>query len=127
MACPDGTKANPIPVPLKGATISEVGPSRPCLPHDGHGSYWRLSGPSPVLAAMTLANVRGQGVRSLWVKCELCHHEAVVNVDAYAETVPVPAFGPRMVCTSCGIVGAFARPHWQERQPEESLTGRQWR
>jgi len=38
----------------------------------------------------------------------------------------VPAFGPRMVCTSCGIIGAFARPNWQDRPASESLTGRQW-
>jgi hypothetical protein len=77
--------------------------------------------------AMTLANMRAQGVRSLWVVCELCHHEAVLNVDGYGDAVPVPAFGPRMVCTSCGIIGAFARPNWQERPASESLTGQQWR
>jgi hypothetical protein len=49
---------------------------------------------------MTLANMRAQGVRSLWVVCELCHHEAVLNMDGYGDAVPVPAFGPRMVCTS---------------------------
>ena len=76
---------------------------------------------------MTLANMRAQGVRSLWVVCELCRYEAVLNVDGYGDAVPVPAFGPRMVCTSCGIIGAFARPNWQERAPSESLTGRQWR
>jgi hypothetical protein len=27
----------------------------------------------------------------------------------------------------CGIVGADARPQWQERPPRESLTGVQWR
>ena len=70
---------------------------------------------------MTLANMRAQGVRSLRVVCELCHHEAVLNV-CYGDAVPVPAFGPRMVCTSCGIAGAFARPNWQERTPSESLT-----
>ena len=75
---------------------------------------------------MMLAYMRAQGVRSLSVTCELCHHEAVINVDAYAEAVPVPAFGPRMVCTSCGIIGAFARPNWQERPQPESLTGMQW-
>jgi hypothetical protein len=36
----------------------------------------------------------------------------------------MPAFGPR---TGCGIVGADARPHWQEQPPRESLTGVQWR
>jgi hypothetical protein len=75
---------------------------------------------------MTLADMRAQGVRSLWVVCELCHHEAVMNVDPFGDAVPVPAFGPRMVCTSCGIGGAFARPNWQERPTSESLTGRQW-
>jgi hypothetical protein len=59
---------------------------------------------------MTLANMRAQGVRSLWVVCELCHHEAVLNVDGYGDAVPVPAFGPRMICTRCGIIGAHARP-----------------
>ena len=75
---------------------------------------------------MDLANMRAQGVRSLSVYCEVCHHAAVINVDTFAETVPVPAFGPRMVCTCCGIVGADVRPNWQERPAGESLTGRQW-
>jgi hypothetical protein len=74
---------------------------------------------------MTLANMRANGVRSLSIRCELCHHEAVMNVDAYAETVPVPSFGPRMVCTSCGIIGADARPNWSERPVRPSLTGGQ--
>jgi len=46
---------------------------------------------------MTLANMRAQGVRSLWVVCDLCHHQAVMNVDRFSDAVPVPAFGPRMV------------------------------
>jgi len=33
-------------------------------------------------APMTLANMRHNGVRSLAIRCELCHHEAVVNVAA---------------------------------------------
>jgi hypothetical protein len=76
---------------------------------------------------MTLANMRENGVRSLSVTCELCHHEAVMNVDAFDGAAPVPAFGPRMVCTSCGIIGAFARPNWQERAEQKTLTGAQWR
>lgn len=51
---------------------------------------------------------------SLAVTCELCHHEAVLPVDQWGDGVPVPAFGPRMVCTSCGIVGADVRPNWRE-------------
>jgi hypothetical protein len=63
---------------------------------------------------MTLANMRENGVRSLSITCELCRHEAVMNVDTFGDATPVPAFGPRMVCTRCGIIGAFARPNWQE-------------
>jgi hypothetical protein len=55
-----------------------------------------------------LANMPAQGVRSLWIVCDRCHHEAVINVDRFGDDVPVPAFGPRMVCTSWGIIGAFA-------------------
>jgi hypothetical protein len=36
--------------------------------------------------------------------------------------MPVPAFRPRMVCASCGIVGADLRPNWLER--EERITDR---
>jgi hypothetical protein len=76
---------------------------------------------------MTLANMRENGVRSLSVTCEVCHHEALMNVDTFDHATPVPAFGPRMVCTSCGIVGADVRPNWQERSQRETLTGVQWR
>jgi hypothetical protein len=71
---------------------------------------------------MTLANMWAQGVRSLWVVCD----EAVLNLDGYGDAVPAPAFGPRMVCTRGGIIGAHARPNWYERAPSESLTGKQW-
>jgi hypothetical protein len=64
---------------------------------------------------LTLANMRENGVRSLSVTCEICHHEALMNVDAFDDSIPVPAFGPRMVCTGCGIVGTDARPNWTDR------------
>jgi hypothetical protein len=43
---------------------------------------------------MTLANMRDNGVHSLWVVCPLCHHEAVVNVDSFAPDVAVPEHRP---------------------------------
>jgi hypothetical protein len=45
---------------------------------------------------MDLRNMRVQGVRSLSVTCELCHHRAVMNVDRFGDAVTVPSFGPRM-------------------------------
>jgi hypothetical protein len=37
----------------------------------------------------------------------------------------LPTFGPRIVCTGCGIVGADARPNRREQPARESLTGAQ--
>lgn len=64
---------------------------------------------------MDLANMRAQGVRSLSVSCELCHHSAFFNVDRFGDAIAVPSFARRMVFTVCGIVGADVRPNWQER------------
>jgi hypothetical protein len=61
---------------------------------------------------MTLGNMRANGVRWLAVSCPACHRAVSVNVDRYSDHLPVPAFGPRMVCTACGFIGADARPDW---------------
>jgi hypothetical protein len=52
---------------------------------------------------MTLGNMRELGVRSLDVSCWLRHHQAVLSADHWPDHVAVPTFGPRMVCTGCGI------------------------
>jgi hypothetical protein len=59
---------------------------------------------------MTLANMRMNGVRSLDVSCWNCHHQAVLSADRWPDDVAVPTFGPRMVCTQCGISADFASP-----------------
>ena len=68
---------------------------------------------------MTLANMRQQGVRSLSVTCGAvcCHRQAVLDVSGFADDAMVPSFGPRMVCTVCGAIGADARPNWNENAP----------
>ena len=68
---------------------------------------------------MTLRNMRENGVRSLAITCGAvhCHHDAVMDVSAFPDDVAVPYFGPRMVCTACGAIGADARPNWNERAP----------
>ena len=76
---------------------------------------------------MTLENMRHNGVRSLWVHCNQCRHTATMKVDHYPEDLTVSSFGPRMVCTRCGIIGADARPNWKEQPARETLTGVQWR
>jgi hypothetical protein len=48
---------------------------------------------------MDLADMRENDVRSLAVSCWNCQHEAVLNAERWPDDVPVPSFGPRMVCT----------------------------
>ena len=76
---------------------------------------------------MTLGNMRENGVRSLDVSCWQCHHRAILSADPWPDHAPVPTFGPRMVCTRCGIIGTDARPNWREQPLRETLTGVQWR
>jgi hypothetical protein len=68
---------------------------------------------------MTLGNMRSNGVRTLAVYCggSGCYHQAILNVARFDDDVPVPTFGPRIVCTVCGAIGADARPNWNERAP----------
>jgi len=58
----------------------------------------------PGRAANDTGQQRANGVRSLDVCCWQCHHRAILSADPWPDHVPVPAFGPRMVCTRCGIV-----------------------
>jgi hypothetical protein len=76
---------------------------------------------------MTLANMRAQGVRSLWVVCELCRHEAVLNVDGYGDAVPVPAFGPRMICYVMRDRRRTPQAELAGAPDAREPTGKQWR
>ncbi len=75
---------------------------------------------------MIFSNTRASGVRSFDVSCCQCHHRAIMSADPWPDHPPVPTFGPRIVCTRCGIIGTDARPNWQEGPPRETLTGVQW-
>jgi hypothetical protein len=48
---------------------------------------------------MTLGHMRANGVRSLDVSCWICHHRTIMSAEPWPDHVPVPTFGPRMVCT----------------------------
>lgn len=66
---------------------------------------------------ITLGNMHANGERTLAVWCSGrgCGRCRVIDVEHYGDDVPVPWFGPRLRCESCGYVGADARPNWQER------------
>jgi hypothetical protein len=65
---------------------------------------------------MTLGNMRANGVNSLTVQCHKCWHEVVVDASPWPDDLPVPALGPRLVCSKCGTIGADVRPNWLERE-----------
>ena len=50
---------------------------------------------------MDLANIRENGLRSVYANCGTCEHEAVVNVDALPVEVYVPDVAKRRRCTAC--------------------------
>jgi hypothetical protein len=77
------------------------------------------------IETITLGKMRQLGVRSFAVHCR--HHQAALSADRWPDDVAVPALGPRMVCTSCGTIGADGRPNWKEQPPRDTLTGVQWR
>jgi len=61
---------------------------------------------------MTLANMRGNGVRWLIATCLDCRHSADVDADALAGEVYVPEAGRRMVCSKCEGRRIETRPAW---------------
>jgi len=50
-------------------------------------------------------------------------HETVLGVEPYPDDVSVPAFSPRMLCTACGMIGADARPNWNDRRRRPGAIG----
>ena len=75
---------------------------------------------------MTLRNMCENGVRSLAITCGAvwCNHQAILDVNVFADDVVVPSFGPRMVCTVCGVPSVRMRglTGTNERQPVCSAT-----
>jgi len=49
----------------------------------------------------------------------------VLNADRWPDDLPVPWFGPRMICTGRGIIGG--RTSELERANGSTLTRVQWR
>jgi hypothetical protein len=84
------------------------------FPNGGWDLLFRLARFDQPIEPMTLGSMRANGVRSLDVSCWECHHRAIMSAEPWPDDVPVPAFGPRIVCTKCGIIGADVRPNWRE-------------
>jgi hypothetical protein len=66
--------------------------------------------------------IHARGLTSFFVERPRYQRSSFFNVDAYPANLPVPAFGPRMVCTGCSMIGADARPNWRERYDPGPVT-----
>lgn len=64
---------------------------------------------------MDLANMRKNGVRSIYAWCMDCRHDATVNVDHLPGHLAVPAMAKRMKCSACGSRNISVRPDWNSR------------
>ena len=73
---------------------------------------------------MTLANMRHNGVRMVWAKCEACGHQADMNVDALAETLMVPKVGQRLRCSRCRGKHINTQPAWHTGRDAWGAGGR---
>lgn len=67
----------------------------------------------PRLEGMSLGNMRSNGVRSIRADCLRCGHEAVVNLDVYADEA-VPSFAGAIRWTACRSRNITVMPNWIE-------------
>jgi len=61
-----------------------------------------------------MGHIRSHGCRDLLVYCTSgwCHHSAKINADWLPDDTALLDLDPRMVCTSCSLIGADVRPDW---------------
>jgi hypothetical protein len=59
---------------------------------------------------MTFGNMRANGVRDLRVYCatNFCHHQAIINVDGFADDLFIVDIDRRLICTACGAQSDLA-------------------
>ena len=72
---------------------------------------------------MSLANMRENGVRSLWVRCIDCKREVSVLADMLPDETYVPEAAKRFRCSSCGSNRVETRPDWSTQNPRPSGAG----
>jgi hypothetical protein len=65
---------------------------------------------------MTLANMRGHGVRCVAAHCQeaSCGHSGAMNVDDLPADFPVPDVSLRLRCSACGLRNVKTQPDWKE-------------
>jgi hypothetical protein len=73
--------------------------------------------------AMTLGDMRGLGIRRLWISClnRACGHDALLDASSYPAAVQILSLRSHFKCEKCGGRNVDVRPHWNERSPRPEL------
>jgi hypothetical protein len=66
------------------------------------------------IAAATMANIREQGITTLWATCQRigCGHEAKIDASGFPDDMPVPDVGLRLRCSRCGGRNVHTMADW---------------
>lgn len=62
---------------------------------------------------MTLGNMRSLGTTEILASCEKCSRDAVVDVSALPDEVPVPDVALRLRCSACDSRSVKTIPRWR--------------
>jgi hypothetical protein len=70
---------------------------------------------APVKALVTLGDVRWLDAVGLLASCKTCGYEAVVEVKALPDFVPLSWFAEQFICKRCDGSDAYILPSWGDR------------
>jgi hypothetical protein len=64
----------------------------------------------------TMANIREQGINTLWATCQRigCGHEAKIDASGFPDDMPVPDVGLRLRCSQCGGRNVQTMADWSQ-------------
>ena len=76
-----------------------------------------------------MANIREQGINTLWAMCQKigCGHEAIVDRSRFPDDYPLPDFGLRLRWMKCGdrdihTMANWAESHWHRHYRGEDAS-----
>src|SRR4029453_15847593 len=64
----------------------------------------------------TMANIREQGINTLWATCQRigCGHEAKFDAPRLPDDIPMPDVGLRLGCSKCGGRNVYTMADWSQ-------------
>jgi hypothetical protein len=74
---------------------------------------------------ITLAQMRGSGVRGILVYCSdyTCSHSIAISAERWADDIRLSDIEPQFVCSACGKRGADVRPDFNWKGAPKAMMG----